>query len=138
MKHYTKAQLLELPSRYKAHLINSCTGYKSANLLGSVSKTGQPNLAIFNSVVHIGSNPPMLGFIVRPLTVPRDTYSNFKETGFFTVNQVHKGIIKQAHHTAASYEKDTSEFEKTGLTPTYLEDFQAPYVVESAIKIGCS
>lgn len=106
--------------------------------MGSVSKTGQPNVAIFNSVVHIGSNPPMLGFIVRPLTVPRDTYSNFKETGFFTVNQVHKGIIKQAHHTAASYEKDTSEFEKTGLTPTYLEDFQAPYVVESAIKIGCS
>lgn len=138
MKHFTKASILELPSRYKAHLINSCTGYKSANLLGTISKNGETNLAIFNSVVHIGSNPPMLGFILRPLTVARHTYTNFKEVGSFTVNQVNKGIIKQAHQTAASYEANTSEFSKTGLTETYLDGFNAPYVKESAIKIGCS
>ncbi|MEP2238893.1 MAG: flavin reductase [Maribacter sp.] len=138
MKHFTKEKLLSLPSRYKAHLINSCTGYKSANLIGSKSNSGISNLAIFNSVVHIGSSPPMLGFILRPLTVKRNTYSNFKETGFFTVNQVNASMIKEAHHTAASYDEDISEFSKTNLTETYLNDFQAPYVQESAIKIGCS
>lgn len=138
MKHFSKEELGKMPSRYRAHLINSCTGYKSANLLGSKSEAGISNLAIFNSVVHIGSTPPMLGFILRPLTVKRNTYANFKESGFFTVNQVNESIIKDAHHTAASYDEDISEFSKTKLTETYLDNFQAPYVKESAIKLGCS
>jgi flavin reductase (DIM6/NTAB) family NADH-FMN oxidoreductase RutF len=138
LKHFSKKELANLPSRYRAHLINSCTGYKSANLLGTKSRKGNSNLAIFNSVVHIGSNPPMLGFILRPLTVKRNTYANFKETGFFTVNQVNSEIVKDAHHTAASYEEDISEFSKTNLTESYLDDFTAPYVAQSAIKIGCS
>lgn len=137
MKHFNKKELAQLPSRYKAHLINSCTGYKSANLLGTKSKLGLTNLAVFNSVVHIGSNPPMLGFIVRPLTVKRNTYSNFKESGYFTVNQVSKAFIKDAHHTSARYEVEVSEFSKTNLSESYLDNFYAPYVAQSAIKIGC-
>lgn len=127
-----------LPKRYRANLINSCTGYKSCNLLGSISRKGISNLAIFNSVIHIGSDPVLLGFILRPLTVKRNTYRNFKETGFFTVNQVNKNIIRDAHHTAASYEEDISEFSKTNLTESFLDNFTAPYVAQSAIKIGCS
>ena len=138
MEHFSKEDLGKMPSRYRAHLINSCTGYKSANLLGSKSGSGISNLAIFNSVVHIGSTPPMLGFILRPLTVKRNTYANFKESGFFTVNQVNEEIIEDAHHTAASYDENISEFSKTNLTESYLDNFQAPYVKESAIKLGCS
>lgn len=137
MKHFSKDDLDNLPSRHRAHLVNSCTGYKSANLLGTKSPNGITNLAIFNSVVHIGSHPPLLGFILRPLTVKRNSYSNFKETGFFTVNQVNKHIITQAHHTSASYAEGISEFSKTGLSESYIDGFQAPYVTESAIKIGC-
>ncbi|SNR79159.1 NADH-FMN oxidoreductase RutF, flavin reductase (DIM6/NTAB) family [Maribacter sedimenticola] len=138
MKYFNIEALQKLPSRHRAHLINTCTGYKSANLIGSKDKNGISNLAVFNSVVHIGSNPPMLGFILRPLTVRRDTYHNFKETGFFTVNQITSSIIKAAHHTSASYNPDISEFSKTGLTEMYLDDFFAPYVAQSNIKIGCS
>lgn len=94
-------------------------------------------MAIFNSIVHIGSNPPLLGFILRPLTVRRDTYTNFKESGCFTVNQVNKHILEDAHHTSAKYGENVSEFSKTNLTEEYLDDFQAPYVKQSAIKIGC-
>lgn len=137
MKHFSTSILEELPSRYRANLINSCTGYKSSNLLGTISPAGHTNLAIFNSVVHIGSNPPMLGFILRPLTVRRDSYNNFKSAGAFTVNQVCQDIIKEAHHTSAKYDEGISEFEKSGLTETYLDDFEAPYVKESPIKIGC-
>ena len=69
--------------------------------------------AIFNSIIHIGSNPPMLGFILRPLTVPRHTYTNFKENDYFTVNQVHKDDIEKAHQTAAKYDTEISEFSAT-------------------------
>jgi flavin reductase (DIM6/NTAB) family NADH-FMN oxidoreductase RutF len=137
LNYLNKTYLGTMPSRKRAHLINSCTGYKSANLLGTKSKNGETNLAIFNSVIHIGSNPPMLGFILRPLTVKRDTYNNFKETSFFTVNQINKEMIKDAHHTAANYDEYISEFSKTNLTESYLDDFHAPYVSQSSIKLGC-
>lgn len=138
LKHFSKDKLHELDNRFRANLINSCVGYKSCNLLGSISEKGIPNLALFNSVIHIGSNPALLGFILRPLTVRRDTYSNFKNSGFFTVNHVNKDIYKDAHHTSAKYEADISEFSKTDLTEHYLDDFPAPYVKESMLKIGCS
>ena len=137
MEHYSKDDLKLLPTRFRANLVNSCTGYKSSNLLATCSKEGNTNLAIFSSVVHIGSNPPLLGFILRPLTVRRDTYQNFRENGFFTVNQINKMMLGDAHHTSAKYKDGISEFSKTDLTAEYLDDFQAPYVTESSIKIGC-
>ncbi len=138
MKHFDISGLTELTSRYRANLINSCTGYKSCNLLGTVTPSGNSNLAIFNSVVHIGSSPAMLGFILRPLTVKRDSYNNFKSAGYFTVNQVSQNIIQEAHHTSAKYDETVSEFTKSGLTEEFLDGFKAPYVKESPIKIGCS
>ena len=57
---------------------------------------------------------------------------------FFTVNHVSKKIFEDAHHTSAKYKNDISEFDKTALTPTYLDKFYAPYVSESPVKIGCS
>lgn len=137
MIHYSEEQLALLNSRFRANLINSCTGYKSSNLLATKSEEGITNVAIFNSVVHIGSNPPMLGFILRPLTVKRNTYDNFKASGYFTVNQIHKDIIKNAHDTSAKYDSDVSEFTKTNLTEEYMNEFQAPFVKESHIKLGC-
>ncbi|MEO1010384.1 MAG: flavin reductase [Bacteroidota bacterium] len=137
MLHYSAKDLQELPPRFRSNLINTCTGYKSCNLIGTLSDNGTSNLAIFNSVIHIGSNPPLLGFILRPLTVRRDSYNNFKHLGQFTVNHVNKTIIRSAHKTSAKYEKDISEFKESGLTEEYLAGFRAPYVKESAIKIGC-
>ncbi len=138
MNHFTTQDLLELPSRYRANLINSCTGYKSSNLLATKDTEGNTNVAVFNSIVHIGSNPPMLGFILRPTTVSRGTYKNIKQTSFFTVNQVHKTIIADAHHTAAKYDENISEFDKTELQEEYRDDFYAPYVKQSPIQLGCT
>ena len=91
---------------------------------------------MFSSIVHLGSNPPLLGFILRPTTVPRNTYENIKETGFYTVNHITKSITEDAHHTSAKYDKGVSEFEMTNLTPEYKNDFIAPFVQESPVQIG--
>lgn len=120
----------------RLQLVNSITGFKSANLVGTASDSGTTNLAIFNSVVHIGSNPPLMGFILRPLTVPRHTYRNIQETGWFTINHIHPGIYRQAHNTSGNYREDISEFEVSGLTPYYSDKCKAPYVKESRINIG--
>lgn len=46
-------------------------------------------------------------------------------------------MIEQAHQTAAKYDEHISEFAKTGLEEEYLDDFPAPYVGQSEIKLGC-
>jgi len=138
MNHFSLQDLTEMPSRYRANLINSCTGYKSSNLIATQNKDKGTNVAIFNSVIHIGSTPPLIGFILRPTTVPRNTYKNIKETGVFSINQVHKDMIKDAHHTAAKYKENISEFDKTELEPCYRDDFFAPYVQHAPIQIGCT
>ncbi|MEJ5262899.1 MAG: flavin reductase family protein [Ignavibacterium sp.] len=133
----TKENILELERLYRTNFINSLSGFKCANLIGTISKEGKTNLAIFSSVIHVGANPPLVGMLVRPASVPRHTYANIRETNYFTINHINKEIFKQAHQTSARYDKDISEFDECGLTPEYTETIKAPYVKESKIKIGC-
>jgi flavin reductase (DIM6/NTAB) family NADH-FMN oxidoreductase RutF len=120
-----------------ANLINAVTGIKSANLIGTISNAGEKNLAIFSSVIHLGSNPPLIGFIVRPSgEVPRHTYENIRENGFYTINHVHREFIEQAHYTSAKFDRAVSEFEACRLTEEYVGDFPAPFVKESRLKLG--
>jgi len=65
MKHFSKEDIKKMSSIFRLNMINSCTGYKSANLIGTQSENGSTNLAVFNSVTHLGSNPPLIGFILR-------------------------------------------------------------------------
>jgi flavin reductase (DIM6/NTAB) family NADH-FMN oxidoreductase RutF len=122
---------------FRLNLINSCTGFKSANLLGTKSLNGVSNVAVFSSITHLGSNPPLIGFILRPTTVPRDTYRNIKDTGVFTVNHIYSDIIEDAHHTSAKYPDEVSEFTKTNLEEELLGDFPAPFVKGAKIRLGC-
>jgi flavin reductase (DIM6/NTAB) family NADH-FMN oxidoreductase RutF len=137
MKHLSKEEFDDLQKFYRINLINSCTGYKSANLLGSISKEGIENVSVFSSITHLGSNPAMLGYILRPTTVPRDTFKNIKETGFFTVNHIFKDIISEAHHTSAKYPEEISEFDKTNLEKEYKDGCKAPFVKGSPVQLIC-
>jgi flavin reductase (DIM6/NTAB) family NADH-FMN oxidoreductase RutF len=133
----TKENILQFEKLYRTNFINSLSGFKSANLIGTVSKEGKTNLAVFSSVIHVGANPPLIGLLFRPVSVPRHTYVNIKETGYFTVNHINKDIYKQAHQTSARYDKELSEFDECELTPEFSNTIKAPYVKESNIKIGC-
>lgn len=134
--HITREEIKAFPHLYKINLMNSISGYKSANLIGTKSNTGTTNVAVFSSVVHYGSNPPILGFVLRPTTVVRNTYNNIKETGSYTINAISKDIIEEAHHTSAKYSAEISEFDKTNLTPEYKNNFYAPFVKESPLQLG--
>ena len=133
--HFNTDQINDLEKIKKINLINSCSGYKSANLIGSISNEGITNVAVFSSVTHLGSNPPTLGFIVRPTTVPRDTYKNILESGIFTINHVYEDILEDAHHTSAKYEEEISEFDITELEAEYHNDCKAPFVKGSPVQM---
>ena len=136
MKLITDKELDQMEQRFRASFINSITGFKSVVLIGTKNKANQENLAIFNSIVHLGSNPALIGMIIRPDSVERHTLENIEETGFYTINHILESFVEQAHHTSARYPRNVSEFEASGLTPFYRADFFAPYVKESTVQIG--
>jgi len=138
MHHFEKQDLESLSKIYRLNLINSVTGYKSAHLVGTVSASGNENLAVFSSIIHLGSNPALIGFILRPTTVPRHSHANMKSTGVFTLNAITKSEIKDAHHTSAKYPEDISEFDQTNLKSEKKANWVAPYVKGAPIQIGCS
>lgn len=137
MIHLRRQDFEELDHIFRINLINSCSGFKSANLIGTKSNAGIANVAVFSSVTHLGSNPPLLGVIFRPVTdVPRNTYENIKETGQFTINHIDASIIQDAHHTSAKYTKNISEFDTTALEEEYKNQWHAPFVKNAPIQMA--
>ena len=137
MKHLSKENIVQMDKISKLNLINSCTGYKSANLIATKSIDGDTNVAVFSSITHLGSSPALIGFIMRPTTVPRDTYKNIMETGYFTVNHITVDMIADAHHTSANYDTGVSELDKTNLVEEYKENFPIPFVKGSPVQLYC-
>lgn len=119
---------------YRANFLNSLSGFKSASLIGTISESGIPNLAIFSNIVHLGADPALIGFVNRPLAAAPDTIRNIQQTGYYTINHIHEAIFRQAHQTSAKYPADTDEFLATGLTAQYRAGIKAPFVQESRVQ----
>jgi flavin reductase (DIM6/NTAB) family NADH-FMN oxidoreductase RutF len=131
-----KDDIQELESRYRTAFINSLAGFRQVALVGTKSVSGNTNLAIFNSLIHLGANPALFGLINRPDSVQRDTLQNILETRAYTLNYVHAADYKKAHQTSARYDKGISEFEKVGFKEFYDESFFAPFVENALVKIA--
>jgi flavin reductase (DIM6/NTAB) family NADH-FMN oxidoreductase RutF len=132
----TKQDIEDMPQRYRAAFINGLSGAKSANLIGTCNDAKQTNLAMVSSVFHIGANPPLMGVIFRPNSVPRHSFENILAHKWFTINHVNTSIVRQAHQTSARYDEDTSEFEVTGLSEQWIDSIPVPFVQESSIKLA--
>ena len=132
-----KKDIIGLERKYRLNLINSMSGVKPANLVGTRSSSKKDNLAIFSSVVHLGSDPAQLGLIMRPQTLElKDTYSNILETGVYTINQVSGSFLEKAHYTSAKLKVEHSEFDMMKIEREIIEGFDAPFVKMSSVKIG--
>jgi len=135
--HLTKEDIQNTERIKRLNIINSITGIKPANLIGTISNDGKTNLAIFSSVIHLGSNPALIGFILRPdREAGQHTFDNIRENGCYTINHIHESFIEQAHYTSAKFTRDESEFDKCALTEEFIADHKAPFVKESTLKLG--
>ncbi len=138
MTIYNTADINTWERFYRANFINSLTGFKSVSLIGTANNKGQNNLSVFSSMVHLGSNPPLIGYINRPLESSAHTFSNIEATGEYTINHIHSPFVHKAHQTSAKYSESISEFAEVGLTPEFLDGINAPFVKESKIKYALS
>ncbi|WP_318312717.1 flavin reductase family protein [Flagellimonas crocea] len=135
--YYSNKDILELDKIVRLKIINSITGIKPANLIGTLNDDKVTNLAIFSSVVHLGSQPPLLGFIARPKSEDSGhTLRNIEQNGVYTINHIHPEFVQRAHYTSAKFDEHISEFDRCGFSEEYIQDFKAPFVKESHVKMG--
>ena len=134
MQQFTSTEWQSWERFYRANFINSLTGFKSASLIGTVNAQGIPNLGMFSSMVHIGSDPALIGYVNRPVAAAPHTLANIKSNGFYTVNHIHPNFLAQAHQTSAKYPDEVNEFAAVGLTEEYVDGVLVPFVKESHIK----
>ncbi len=137
LRRIDRSEIEKMDRISRLNLVNSCTGYKSANLIATINNQGKTNVAVFSSVTHLGSDPALISFTMRPITVPRHTYNNIKEYGYFSINHITAEQIADAHHTSADYPEEISEFDQTYLQPVYHNDCPVPFVKGSPVKLLC-
>lgn len=135
--HIDQNKIKSFERRYRANFINSLGGFKSVVLVGTKSTKHHENLSVVSSLFHIGADPALCGFVIRPNEETENTLGNIVSGRRYTLNHIHEGIYRQAHQCSARYPAGESEFAATGLHPEYLPGFDAPFVAESHIKIGC-
>ena len=134
---FSEEDILQMPKVKRLNIINSITGVKPANLISTIDERNRHNLAIFSSVVHLGSNPALIGFILRPQQkIRRHTYENILENGYYTINHLPNHKTLEGHYTSAKFDKETSEYDVCHFTPEFQHDFPVPYVKESFLKMG--
>lgn len=131
-----KDEIAQFEQLYRTAFINSLAGFRQAVLVGTKSADGYANLAIFNSLIHLGANPALFGLINRPGSVQRDTLQNILDTKEYTLNYIQATHYKKAHQTSARYDRSISEFEKAGFGELYHPCCQAPFVAEAVVKIA--
>jgi len=136
MQTLTAAALAGMEKLARVQLVTSLPGIKPISLIGTIDLAGRTNLAPFSSVVHLGSEPALLGMVSRPDLVERHTLANLVETRAWTINHLHPEMVARAHQCSARFPKEVSEFTATGLTAHYEEGFPAPFVEESRFRIG--
>ena len=134
MQQFTPAEWQSWERFYRANFINSLTGFKPVSIIGTFNAQGVPNLGLFSSIVHIGSDPALIGYINRPIAAAPHTLANIKANGLYTVNHIHASFLARAHQTSAKYPDEVNEFTEVGLTEEYIDGIQVPFVKESPIK----
>lgn len=104
--------------------------------IGSISSGGVPNLAPFSFFNVVSGNPPV--FVFSPGRSGRkDTLTNVRETGEFTINIVTEEVAEAMNLTSASVESDVDEFELAGLTSMPSARIAPPFVGECKANIEC-
>jgi flavin reductase (DIM6/NTAB) family NADH-FMN oxidoreductase RutF len=137
MVRWSRQELETWPSRQRARMVNSLSGFKSATLVGTADPRGVHNLSVVSSVVHLGSSPAQMGMVLRPPGEDAHTYKNLVATRQCTFSHIGVEWVAKAHQCSARYPSEVSEFDAVGLTPCGMDrEWKAPAVQEAKVRLG--
>jgi len=106
--------------------------------IGTVDRDGVQNLAPYSFFNCVSATPPtvVVGTGSRA-GEPKDTLSNLRDTGVFTVSIVTEEVVEAMNETSAEFPPDVDEFAEVGLTAVVGTTVPAPYVGEAKASLEC-
>lgn len=135
MRRLTLEELNRQSKNFQINFVQTLLPVSAVGLISSVNDQGIPNLAIFNKSLIMGSAPPLMGILFRPLDRKRDTYSNIKTSGRAGWNAFCLDEAIQAHATSEHLPPEVSEFDTSEFEPIWEPDGRLPWVKGSPIRI---
>jgi flavin reductase (DIM6/NTAB) family NADH-FMN oxidoreductase RutF len=131
--------------RFTVSELPGADGYKLATALivprpigwiGTISRTGVPNLAPYSFFNVVSGLPPT--FVFSPgRTGRKDTLDNARQVGEFTVNVVTEEVAEAMNATSATFEPDIDEFVACGLSAVPSSSVRPPIVGECKANFEC-
>lgn len=106
--------------------------------IGTRGDDGVDNLAPFSFYTAVAATPPSIIFsTIRPDGQTKDSLSNVRRTGAFTVNVVTEEIAEEMNASAASVSRDVDEFLLAGLNKGSADLVDAPFVDDAKAVMEC-
>lgn len=106
--------------------------------IGTRSSDGINNLAPYSFFNGVAASPPTVMFAPTGQPAARkDTLSNVRATGVFTVNIVNFDLGPAMNETSATHPADVDEFEAAGLAVREAEAIDAPCVADAPASFEC-
>lgn len=125
----------ELTERETYFLLTSIVVPRPIAWVGTTSPTGVHNIAPHSYFNVISSHPPIVHFTSSGT---KDTLTNVRASGQFTVSVVSRPLLEAMNTTAADMPPDVSEFDHVDVTKAMGEVVDAPYVAESPAVMECT
>ncbi len=102
--------------------------------VGTRSAQGVDNIAPHSYFNIVSSRPPIVHFTSSGV---KDSLTNVRATGEFTVSVVGRTLLEAMNTTAADFPSDVSEFDHIDVTRVTGGTVQAPYVAEAPAVLEC-
>lgn len=103
-------------------------------LVTCVDSDERPNIITLAWVGTVCSDPPMLGFGIRP---ERHSYTLIENSGECVVNIPTEAILKETDICGTVSGRNVDKFSETGLTPEPAEKVRPPIIRECPVNIEC-
>lgn len=135
-RHFLADDLQAMPKRQRTEFVQGLSGIKS--LFAIITSDGNTvNIAPFNSIVHISSNPARIGYISRPDNNHRHTLQNIITHQFFSINSIREEDLEDVVNCSENLPSDYSEFEMKHIQPTALNNQSIPALRHADVQIFC-
>ncbi len=127
-----------LDGRERYDLLTSLVVPRPIGWLGTRSPEGADNLAPFSYFAALASSPMLVGVSIgHRASGPKDSLTNIRGTGCFTVNVVDESHVVAVNASSADVAPDVDEFRETGLEKQEATAVRAPSVKSAAAVLEC-
>lgn len=121
---------------HKSRFMKSLSGCKSIHLIGTYTPERVSHLDLLHHLITVDAKSCLIGMMIQTDDKHLDTYQNMISKGVYTINHIHKSMIRRAHYASLQFANST--FDHCNLTEEITDGFAAPFVKESQVKFGMS